>query len=180
MGFMDKVKAQATVLAEKAQEGAKAGQAKLSEMQAKKHADALLLELGGLMYTEQAGRAAAGSEARVSELIGEIRQFEAEHGAVTVTSANAAPSAPDGSFVPSSTGAGDTPVPASARAATQCPAAEASPSPAEGFLPAHTPPTPRRRLKQARPPSPGPSVVLWRNGTSAKRCRGACLASCRD
>ena len=41
MGFMDKVKAQATVLAEKAQEGAKAGQAKLSDMQAKKHADAL-------------------------------------------------------------------------------------------------------------------------------------------
>jgi len=35
MGFMDKVKAQATVLAEKAQEGAKAGQAKLSDMQAK-------------------------------------------------------------------------------------------------------------------------------------------------
>jgi hypothetical protein len=121
MGFMDKVKAQATVLAEKAQEGAKAGQAKLSEMQAKKHADALLLELGGLMYTEQAGRAAAGSEARVSELIGEIRQFEAEHGAVTVTSANAAPGAPDGSFVPSSTGAGDTPVPASAPSATAVP-----------------------------------------------------------
>ena len=56
MGFMDKVKAQATVLAEKAQEGAKAGQAKLSDMQAKKHADALLLELGGLVYSEQAGR----------------------------------------------------------------------------------------------------------------------------
>ena len=55
MGFMDKVKAQATVLAEKAQEGAKAGQAKLSEMQAKKHADALLLELGGIVYTQQVG-----------------------------------------------------------------------------------------------------------------------------
>ena len=50
MGFMDKVKAQATTLAEKAQEGAKAGQAKISEMQAKKHADSLLLELGGIVY----------------------------------------------------------------------------------------------------------------------------------
>jgi len=106
---MDKVKAQATVLAEKAQEGAKAGQAKISEIQAKKHADALLLEFGGLMYTEQAGRASAGAEARVSELIEEIRQFEAEHGPVAVTSAGAAPTAPDGSFVPSATGAGDTP-----------------------------------------------------------------------
>jgi hypothetical protein len=122
MGFMDKVKAQATVLAEKAQEGAKAGQAKLSEMQAKKHADALLLEFGGLMYTEQAGRASAGAEARVSELIGEIRQFEAEHGQVTVTSAAAPPAtAPDGTFVPTATAAGDTPTQASTPAATSVP-----------------------------------------------------------
>jgi hypothetical protein len=124
---MDKVKAQATVLAEKAQEGAKAGQAKLSEMQAKKHADALLLEFGGLMYTEQAGRASAGAEARVSELIEEIRQFEVEHGPVTVTSATAAPTAPDGTFVPTASAAGDTPAQASTPAATAVPGGGAMP-----------------------------------------------------
>jgi hypothetical protein len=110
VGFMDKVKAQATSLAEKAQEGAKAGQAKLSDMQAKKHADALLLELGGIVYTQQAGRAAADADAKASDLVEQIRQFEAEHGPITVTSATLiAPAAPDGTFVPTATGAGDTP-----------------------------------------------------------------------
>jgi hypothetical protein len=118
---MDKVKAQATVLAEKAQEGAKAGQAKISEMQAKKHADALLLELGGLTYAEQAGRAPAGASERVSTLVEELRQHEAEHGPVTVTTAPAAPTAPDGGFVPNATGAGETPPQPSAPTATTVP-----------------------------------------------------------
>ena len=116
MGFMDKVKAQATVLAEKAQEGAKAGQAKLSEMQAKKHSDALLLELGGIVYTQQVGRASADAETRASEIVVELRQFETEHGQVTVTAATAATAvaagaatAPDGNFIPDSSGAADTP-----------------------------------------------------------------------
>jgi hypothetical protein len=115
MGFMDKVKAQATVLAEKAQEGAKAGQAKLSDMQAKKHADALLLELGGLVYSEQAGRAPAGADAKIAELVEQLRQHESEHGPITVTSATLmAPASPDGTFVPASTAMGDTPEQASA------------------------------------------------------------------
>jgi len=119
MGFMDKVKAQATVLAEKAQEGAKAGQAKLSDMQAKKHADALLLELGGIVYCQQAGRAPGDADAKVSELIGQIGQFEAEHGPISVTSATQmAPAAPDCSFVPTPTAAGDTPEQPSAPAPT--------------------------------------------------------------
>jgi len=119
MGFMDKVKAQATVLAEKAQEGAKAGQAKLSDMQAKKHADSLMLELGGLVYSEKAGRAAPDTEDKIAELVEQLRQFESEHGSITVTSASVmAPAAPDGTFVPTSTPAGDTPEQASAPAPT--------------------------------------------------------------
>lgn len=125
MGFMDKVKAQASVLAEKAQEGAKAGQAKISEMQAKKHADALLLELGGIVYTQQAGRAAPDAESRAAEIVSQLHQHEAEHGPVTVTSASAATAvaagaatAPDGDFVPTATGASDTPEQASQPAPT--------------------------------------------------------------
>ena len=127
MGFMDKVKAQATVLAEKAQEGAKAGQAKISEMQAKKHADSLLLELGGLTYLEQAGRAPANAAERGPALIEELRQYEAEHGPVTVTTAPAAPTAPDGSFVPNATGAGDAPAQASAPTTTTVPGGSGMP-----------------------------------------------------
>jgi hypothetical protein len=119
VGFMDKVKAQATSLAEKAQEGAKAGQAKLSDMQAKKHADSLLLELGGVVYTQQVGRASADADAKASELVEQLRQFEAEHGPVTVTSASLiAPASPDGSFVPASSASADTPAQASAPAPT--------------------------------------------------------------
>ena len=45
MGIMDKLKAQATELAEKAQAGVTQGQAKVSELQAKRRADALLRDL---------------------------------------------------------------------------------------------------------------------------------------
>ncbi|MGD1011860.1 MAG: hypothetical protein ABR925_04925 [Acidimicrobiales bacterium] len=90
MGLMDKVKAQASVLAEKAQEGAKAGQAKLSDLQAKRHADSLVFEMGGIAYFQQTGRAPANADARISELVVELRQYEAEHGPLTVTPAPAA------------------------------------------------------------------------------------------
>ncbi|HLN42440.1 MAG TPA: hypothetical protein VK215_08285, partial [Acidimicrobiales bacterium] len=86
MGLMDKVKSQATQLAEKAQQAGQAGQAKLVEVQAKRKGDALLLELGGITYTQRVGRAGAGAEARATELVGLVQAHEAEHGPVSVTS----------------------------------------------------------------------------------------------
>ncbi|HUI03316.1 MAG TPA: hypothetical protein VLZ77_07225 [Acidimicrobiales bacterium] len=88
MGLMDKVKSQATQLAEKAQQAGQAGQAKLAEVQAKRKADALLLELGGVAYTQRVGRADAAAEKRATELVGLLQAHEAEHGPVAVTSAN--------------------------------------------------------------------------------------------
>jgi len=90
MGLMDKVKAQATQLADKAQQAGQAGQAKLAEVQAKRKGDALLLELGGITYSQRVGRADAGSDARATEIVALVQAFEAEHGPVQVTSANAA------------------------------------------------------------------------------------------
>ena len=87
MGLMDKVKSQATQLADKAQQAGQAGQAKLAELQAKRRADALLLELGGITYQERVGRGDAAGTARATELVGLVQQHEAEHGPVTVTSA---------------------------------------------------------------------------------------------
>lgn len=103
MGFMDKVKAQTTVLAEKAQAGAKAGQEKLGQMQAKRQSDALLLELGGIVYLERQGRAPADSQTRAGELVARLQAFETEHGAVTVTPADPQPGE-TGSFIPGSAG----------------------------------------------------------------------------
>jgi hypothetical protein len=49
MGFMDKVRSQATQLAEKAQEGLQTGKGKLDELQERKRAQGLLRELGALV-----------------------------------------------------------------------------------------------------------------------------------
>jgi hypothetical protein len=107
---MDKVKSQATQLAEKAQQAGQAGQAKLAEMQAKKKADAMLLELGGIVYHERTGRADAAAGTRAGELVDLLQKHEAEHGAVAVTSANAAIADATGVVDPTAT----APAPASA------------------------------------------------------------------
>ena len=76
MGFLDKVKA--TV-----QEGAKTGQDKLSGMQAKRHADALLQELGEIVYCQRAGRPGTPGDDRVAAIMSQLQAYEAEHGQIT-------------------------------------------------------------------------------------------------
>jgi hypothetical protein len=124
MGLMDKVKSQATQLAEKAQQAGQAGQAKLAEVQSKRKADALLLELGGITYTQRMGRADAGADTRVTELVGLVQAYEAEHGPVSVTSANAAVAETTGVVDPGATIPTAGPAPAAPP-----PAASAGPIP---------------------------------------------------
>jgi hypothetical protein len=80
MGLMDKVKAQATVLAQKTQETAMQGKARLDQAQANRHADGLLRNLGALVYAERTNRAAADSEEQIARLVAEISAHEAENG----------------------------------------------------------------------------------------------------
>ena len=87
MGIMDKVKAQATQVAEAAQHAGQVGQAKIAEMQAKRKADGLLLELGGIVYSERAGRTVPDSETRVAQIVAQLQAYEAEHGTLGVTPA---------------------------------------------------------------------------------------------
>jgi hypothetical protein len=132
MGLMDKVKAQATVLADKAQQAGQAGQAKLAEVQGKRKGDALLLELGGITYTQHMGRADAGADARATEIIGLVQAFEAEHGPVQVTSASAAVAETTGVVDPGAT------IPTSGTPPTSSsspPAAAPAPPPAAGAGP---------------------------------------------
>lgn len=82
MGLMDKVKAQATQIAEKAQEAGKVGQAKLEAVQARRKADALLAELGSIAFEAHTGRGAAGDEKRTEQLVEQLRQYEAEYGSL--------------------------------------------------------------------------------------------------
>ncbi|HLI15394.1 MAG TPA: hypothetical protein VKV23_04990 [Acidimicrobiales bacterium] len=83
MGLMDKVKAQATQLAEKAQEAGKAGQAKLDALAARRRAEGLLNELGRIAYASRVGRAAPGDERRAGDLVEQLRQYEAEYEPLT-------------------------------------------------------------------------------------------------
>jgi hypothetical protein len=85
MGLMDKVKQQATQLAEKAQEGVQKGQAKVGEMQAKRHADALLRDLGAAVYADKTGRGDGATPGEIERLLAELRTHEAEHGEIDVT-----------------------------------------------------------------------------------------------
>lgn len=80
MGLMDKMKAQASQMAERAQEAGKVGQAKIEALQAKRKADSLLEELGLISYLARAARGAPGDDARVTDLVEQLRQYEAGFG----------------------------------------------------------------------------------------------------
>jgi hypothetical protein len=77
---MDKMKAQATQLAQKTQETARDGKVKFDQAQAKRRADAMLRNLGALVYAERTGRAAGDSQAQIDKLVADISAHEAENG----------------------------------------------------------------------------------------------------
>ena len=154
MGFMDKVKSQASALAEKAQEGARAGQGKLSSMQAKHHADALLLELGGLTYLARAGRTTPADDARAEQLVAELSDHEAAHGPVAVSPAVAAPGE-TGSYLP-----GTAPsTPASATSETTLPSSPAGPASFQGGVPQAVPDATPSPADEHQEGIPGPSTL---------------------
>lgn len=91
MGLLDKAKQQATQLAQKGQEAAQKGQEKLQGVQAKKREDALLRDLGALIFAERTGRAEGDVAAEIDRLVAELRDHEAAHGAVDTSSTADAP-----------------------------------------------------------------------------------------
>jgi hypothetical protein len=80
MGLMDKVKAQATVLAQKGQETAREGKVKFDQAQAKRRADIMLRNLGAAVYAERTGRGTPDTQADIDRLVADIKAHEAEHG----------------------------------------------------------------------------------------------------
>jgi hypothetical protein len=80
MGLMDKVKDQASQLAQKTQQTAQGGKAKLDVAQAGRRADALLRQLGGAVYAERTGRGAADGQAKIDKLISDTSALERENG----------------------------------------------------------------------------------------------------
>jgi hypothetical protein len=80
MGLMDRVKAQATQLAQKTQEAAAEGKARLDQAQANRRGDALLRNLGVAVYAERTGRGGPDSQAKIDNLIETISAHEKENG----------------------------------------------------------------------------------------------------
>jgi hypothetical protein len=91
MGLMDKVKAQATQLAQQAQQGVAQGQAKLTDMQIRKQADGLLRDLGAAVYAAQRQ---AGPHEPVEAAMNALDAHAAEHGAIDTAPRAAQPTAP--------------------------------------------------------------------------------------
>jgi hypothetical protein len=80
MGLMDKVKAQATQLAQQAQDTARDGKAKFDQSQASKRSDVLLRDLGAAVYAERTGRGTGDSQAQIDKLVADISAHEAQNG----------------------------------------------------------------------------------------------------
>ncbi len=102
MGFMDKVKDTAT-------QGLKAGQGKLDQLQGKKQGDALLRDLGALVYASQTGRANSDNASQTQAVLTMLQQHESTHGQINLLpeSPGVAPPAPydpnmpgGGGFIP--------------------------------------------------------------------------------
>ena len=80
MSLMDKVKAQATQIAQKTQETARESKIKYDQAQAKRHADVMLRNLGAVVYAQHTGRGAGDTQAQIDKLVGDIKTHEAENG----------------------------------------------------------------------------------------------------
>jgi len=73
MGLMDKVKAQASELALE-------GKAKYDQVQATRRADAMLRNLGAVVFKERTGRADPDSQAQIDKLVADLSAHEAANG----------------------------------------------------------------------------------------------------
>ncbi len=80
MGLMDKVKAQATQLAQKTQETARDSKARFDQSQANKRADAMLRNLGALVYAERTGHGSDDTQGQIDKLVADISAHEAQNG----------------------------------------------------------------------------------------------------
>jgi hypothetical protein len=80
MGLMDKVKAQANVLAQKTQETVNEGKARLDQAQSQRRADVMLRNLGALVFAERTGRGTADTQAQIDKLVADISAHESANG----------------------------------------------------------------------------------------------------
>ena len=126
MGLMDRVKAQATQLAQATQQAALEGKAKLDQAQASRRGDALLRSLGAAVYAERTGRGTPDSQSTIEKLIADISAHERDNG---LNLADPQPASPQPSFP------ADPPSPFPGPAAGPFPGGASTPFPEAGPTP---------------------------------------------
>jgi hypothetical protein len=80
MGLMDRVKAQASQLAQQAMEATQEGKARLDQAQAGRRGDAMLRQLGTLVLAERTGRGTPDTQAKIDQLVNDISAHEQANG----------------------------------------------------------------------------------------------------
>jgi hypothetical protein len=76
MGLMDRVKAQASQLAQQAMDATQEGKARLDQAQAGRRGDAMLRQLGALVLAERTGRGTPDNQAKIDQLVNDISAHE--------------------------------------------------------------------------------------------------------
>ncbi len=94
MPFIDRVKAGAAQAAHKAQEAAKAGQAKIDEAKAKREQDAMFRDLGAAVYAQRSGTGDASTSAEIDRLVAALKEHEKAQAEAEAAAASDAPAAP--------------------------------------------------------------------------------------
>jgi hypothetical protein len=80
MGLMDRVKAQASQLAQQAMDATQEGKAKLDQVQAGRRGEAMLRQLGALVFAERTGRGTPDSQSKIDQLVNDISAHEQSNG----------------------------------------------------------------------------------------------------
>ena len=151
MGLMDNLKQSANSITQSLNETVAKGQSSMDASASRKHADALLRDLGALVYARDSDRATPTTDADIERITADLRAVEAQGGVVDLQlkagpPPNATPPPPAGGAAPPPSGAPVPPPPPGA-AATPPPPAPAPPS-----APVAPPPPPGT---VAPPPPPG-------------------------
>jgi len=159
MSLMDKVRAQATQIAQKTQETARDSKVRFDQAQAKRRADAMLRNLGAVVYADRTGRGTGDSAAEIDRLVTEISSHEAEH----EISLAREPTDQAGGPAPESPAAATPAAPAPAAEGVPPAADQPPPAPAaEGVPPAADQPPPAPAAEGVppaanEPPAPAPA-----------------------
>ncbi|MCU0311075.1 MAG: hypothetical protein MUE36_09035 [Acidimicrobiales bacterium] len=150
MGLLDNLKQSANTLAQSVNETVAKGQASMDQSASRKHADALLRDLGALVYARDSDRGTPSTDADIERITADLRAVEAQGGVVDLEPKAGPP--PGAAPPPPGAATAPPPAPGAAAAPPPAPGAATPPPPAPGAAVTPPPPPPGT---VAPPPPPG-------------------------